>query len=179
VRPLPRAALRSPELLAEGVYALVAESGMPALAVSVGTPSAPAAVVWANDGALALLGLTSDEVVGIDLVALASEDLDPHVHWTTVVTDAIAARPATTTIQDPSAGDEWVDAAIEGPGRSVWPVQMQIRLPGDELAVILLRSASQEVRMAETAQRESEHRLRALAEHAPVGIVVSELGSFR
>ena len=58
----------------------------------------------------------------------------------------------------------------------MWPIQLLVRPVHDDAYVVWLRSTSADLRLAEAAQHESEHRFRALAEHAPVGIVVSEAG---
>ncbi len=125
---------------------------MPAIAVAVGKSAIPGPVIWANASALGLLGLTGDEVVGAALTGLIDD------------VDIVGAR------------DSWVDATLLGPGQVSGPVQVRVQSADQDTVVLLLRSASQELRLAESAQRESEHRFRALAEHAPVGIVVSEAG---
>jgi diguanylate cyclase (GGDEF)-like protein/PAS domain S-box-containing protein len=146
-----------------GVYFTIAEGGPPALAVAGRT--AARRISWANDAALALLGLTPEEVIGAELAQLDAPVLDGVAHWTVVVDELIEQERA-----------GWTDAIVEGPGRSMWPIQLLVRPVHDDVYAVWLRSTSADLRLAEAAQRESEHRFQALAEHAPVGIVVSEAG---
>jgi diguanylate cyclase (GGDEF)-like protein len=125
-------------------------------------------VIWANSAALELLGLTTDEVIGADLQPDDVLNDDGRPHWTTVIHGLVDSGPAIT--------DEWTDAVVEGPGRTLWPVQVKAAAAGAGRFVVWLRSVSEGQRLAEAAAHESEHRFRSLAEHAPVGIIVSEAG---
>lgn len=149
------------------MHAAVAEGGSAALAVS--SVAGAHHVVWANSAALQLLEMTADELINRGLRPDESIRLDDLAHWTVVVSQLVDAEPA-------SAPGCWHAAALDAPDRSLSSIEVMLRGLADGLSVVWLRPTTDGERLAKAAQRESEHRFRALADHAPIGIVVSEAG---
>ncbi|SOD71407.1 PAS domain S-box-containing protein/diguanylate cyclase (GGDEF)-like protein [Jatrophihabitans sp. GAS493] len=170
-----------------------AESASPQLAVAV-TNSASPCVVWANAAMLNLLHVEPEDLIGRaltqhepgqrefgsrdpgyrDLRAVDLRVVDPQTpeigaDWRSVILDAM--EPALATDQP-----QWHSATARMPDRRIIQVQVKVTGAADGGWIASLRQVSDEVRVAEEAQRESEHRFRALAEYAPVGILASEAG---
>ncbi|UQX89772.1 diguanylate cyclase [Jatrophihabitans telluris] len=188
-------------LTPDAVTAAAAEGGAPALAVGLPTAITAAAaprafattstgatldaariwtVRWANPAAAALLGSGPHDLLGNRLpaaYAAAAADGLPGP-WMQVVSDVIAE------LIDPDGEEfawDWHSASVDTPDRGLVAVQLRVRpvaesSADDPIFVVWLRAVTDGERRAEEAQRESEHRFRALADHAPVGIVVSEAG---
>ncbi|SDI80826.1 PAS domain S-box-containing protein/diguanylate cyclase (GGDEF) domain-containing protein [Frankineae bacterium MT45] len=179
-----------------------AESTSAQLALTVTNNATAPRVVWANAALLELLHLESEDLVGQPLLAPEPGHLhavDPRAaearagdiravelravdlrgaetqpsksgpDWSEVVIDAL--DPVLRT-DDP----QWHSATARMPDRSLVQVQVRVTAAPEIGWIVSLRPVSDEVRVAEEAQRESEHRFRALADYAPVGIVVSEAG---
>jgi diguanylate cyclase (GGDEF)-like protein/PAS domain S-box-containing protein len=148
--------------------AAVAERGFPSLALTLSNDAGPV-VAWANSAAMDLLGLSADELVGQELQTPGSVDRDGLPDWATVVSRTLEG-------DEESHFGEWQSAAIHTPDRSMSSIEVMLRQPDRKACVVWLRAVTEAERRAVEAQRESEHRFRALAEHAPVGIVLSEAG---
>jgi diguanylate cyclase (GGDEF)-like protein/PAS domain S-box-containing protein len=149
------------------VYAAVAEGGGPVLAVS--GSAGQLEVRWANAAALRLLDLTASEAARLRVHSGGVLRHHEVPHWTTVIAQAIEA-------EDDLGLDDWRSATADGPDRTISSVQVMVRRIGADSFVVWLRPVTAAQQMAEEAQRESEHRFRALAEYAPVGIIESEAG---
>jgi diguanylate cyclase (GGDEF)-like protein/PAS domain S-box-containing protein len=146
--------------------AAAAEGGAPQLALTV-DDTGPR-VVWANASALELLGLEPDDLVGRELKALGTIT-DGLPDWAVVVAQTVSGVGK-------APADSWQSASVRVFDQSRAPVQIMVSEVGAGGWVAWLREVTDATRAAEDAARESEHRFRALAEHAPVGILVSEAG---
>jgi diguanylate cyclase (GGDEF)-like protein/PAS domain S-box-containing protein len=153
--------------LFESMYALAAEGGAAALAVTRTRKSLR--VAWANAAALRLLGVASDDLLGADIAPDAPARPGDLCQWAKLVWNVLSGGV------DPAL-DEWHSTAIDTPHHSASCVQVMVSAAPGGIYVVWLRPVADGQRVAEEAQRESEHRFSALAEHAPVGIVVSEAG---
>jgi diguanylate cyclase (GGDEF)-like protein/PAS domain S-box-containing protein len=94
-------------------------------------------------------------------------------HWRAVIDDALSGARADDAATGTGSG--WIGASVLGVAQ---PLSLQVKVtPGlDGPAVVWLRPASDLQQVAEAKLSEAQHRFRALAEHAPIGIVVSEAG---
>jgi diguanylate cyclase (GGDEF)-like protein/PAS domain S-box-containing protein len=128
-------------------------------------------VIWANRAMVDLLGIDAGALVGVPLSDLIDLGDAPETAWSWV---------ALGLIRGPNAGGPAVVRRLDGTDQ---PVQVQAqRLPAatgrstepDTWVITLLPQGALDD--AEAKLRESEHRFTALAECAPVGIVVSEAG---
>jgi diguanylate cyclase (GGDEF)-like protein/PAS domain S-box-containing protein len=157
--------------MSDDVFAAIAEAGSAALTVAGGPGQR--SIVWANAAALDLLGLTPEEVVGPQLVPAGIREFHGANHWRAVIDDALSA--ARDEDLAAGAGSGWIGASVLGVAQ---PLSLQVKVHPrvDGPAVIWLRPASDLQQVAEAKLSEAEHRFRALAEHAPIGIVVSEAG---
>jgi diguanylate cyclase (GGDEF)-like protein/PAS domain S-box-containing protein len=150
-----------------GIYAAAAEGGAAMLAVSGSAEALQ--VVWANSAAVDLVGLAAGDYLGQFWSPDGAARSGGLRHWTVVVAETVEDT------REPH-DDGWQSAAIDAPDRSLSPVQVMVRAIEDGVHVIWVRPVTHAERLAEQARLESEHRFSALAEHAPVGIVVSEAG---
>jgi diguanylate cyclase (GGDEF)-like protein/PAS domain S-box-containing protein len=163
VRSRPARTRRPGRLL--DVLSAAADGGSATLAVAP-HGSAGLMVVWANPAAEELVGLTSGDSVENSVVESLRTDELPH--WTSTVLRLIDSG---------AENSDWHTAALDGPDPTASCARVQARALGDGLYVVWLHSLTGVEATAERARQESEHRFRALAEDAPVGIVVSEAGT--
>lgn len=127
-------------------------------------------VGWLNHAAASLLGTEPAELVGQPLDVLRQGLDSDRPEWVTLVAGALA-HPASV---EPSA---WQPAMLSVPFDAAVPVQVRVSpVPGNGW-VISLRAVTEPEQAALEAKRELEHRFAALAEHAPVGIILSEAGA--
>jgi diguanylate cyclase (GGDEF)-like protein/PAS domain S-box-containing protein len=157
--------------MSSDVFAAIAEAGSAALAVAGGPGDR--SIVWVNPAALELLGLTPDEVVDLQLVPDGIREFHGANHWRAVIDDALSGPHDLTSAGD--AGSDWIGASVLGVAQPL-SLQVKVRPAIDGPAVVWLRPMSDLQQVAEAKLSEAEHRFRALAEHAPIGIVVSEAG---
>ncbi|MCW2522001.1 MAG: sensor diguanylate cyclase [Frankiales bacterium] len=150
------------------VYSVAAEAGPAALAVTAAELGAPR-LTWANPAAVDLLGFGLDEVLGRPLRAARYQPDGEAEDWVNVVIRTIAQAA-----EQPLG--EWQSAVVDTPDPLLASVQLKVVAAGIDSFLVWIRPTADAVRVAEEAARESEHRFRALAEHAPVGIVHSEAG---
>jgi PAS domain-containing protein len=150
------------------VYSVAAEAGPAALAVTAAELGAPR-LTWANPAAVDLLGFGLDEVLGRPLPAARYQPDGEAEDWVNVVIRTIAQAA-----EQPLG--EWQSAVVDTPDPLLASVQLKVVAAGIDSFLVWIRPTADAVRVAEEAARESEHRFRALAEHAPVGIVHSEAG---
>ncbi len=162
-----------PDLVLSQAWRAAAERGGAAVAVAGPVPPAPSdpealvdtsgtRVVWANPEALDLLGLGPGELDGVSL----SEAAPRHQRG--------QSWPVVTGSLLRGAGGHGV-GVVRRPDESTRRVQVQV-VPLDGGWLVLLSPHLDEARAARTAAAEADHRFRALAEHAPVGIFLSEAG---
>jgi diguanylate cyclase (GGDEF)-like protein/PAS domain S-box-containing protein len=146
---------------------VAAERGLPALALvpaaSGDEDAAGYLVRWANHALLELVGLDHSEVVGR---ALADLPADNPASWPTVVRRVLRGTSTDTS------------AVVRRPDESRQPVTVDLSRLGQGVDgwLVTLHPSTDEEQAARTALREAEHRFRALAEHAPTGIFLSEAG---
>lgn len=125
-------------------------------------------VGWLNEAAAGLLGVEVAELLGQPLEVLRHGVDAGRPEWVTLVADALAAGVESSS---------WQAAVLGVPFDAAVPVQVQLSpVPGTGW-VISLRPVTEPEQAALEAKRELEHRFAALAEHAPVGIVLSEAGA--
>jgi diguanylate cyclase (GGDEF)-like protein/PAS domain S-box-containing protein len=142
-----------------------AEVGSPQLGLVLDTAGEPV-VAWANHLVLELLGLARDAVVGAPLhgvgdEAIAASGIAGSDDWRLVTAKLMAGH-------EPDS-----PAAVYRPDASRVPVQVEVIDVTGAGWVAALRWTQD----ATEAAREAEHRFLALAEHAPIGIVMSEAGA--
>jgi diguanylate cyclase (GGDEF)-like protein/PAS domain S-box-containing protein len=120
-------------------------------------------VRWANPALLQLLAVERCEILGRPLVDLPSES---PTSWV-----AVLRRLLTRTGTDGAA-------VVRRPDGSRQPVNVELHALGQGIEgwLVMIRPATDEEQAARIALRESEHRFRALADHTPTGICVSEAG---
>ena len=161
---------------ADSVRQLVAEAAAAggAATLAISGPSQARRVVWANAAAAELLGLTDRELLDRAFRPDESIRLDELAHWTVVVTHLLDTAQEDAPHDDTS--DRWHPAALDSPDRLLSAVELKLRLVSDDVHVLWLRPMTNAEHLAKDALRESENRFRALAEHAPVGIILSEAG---
>ena len=126
-------------------------------------------VGWLNDAALDLLAVEREYVVGHPLTDLEHGIANSRPEWVRLVVDALTPpgrfEPRT-----------WLAAVLSVPFDAAVPVQLRISpVPGVGW-IVSLRAVTEAEQVALEAHRELEHRFTALAEHAPVGIILSEAG---
>ncbi|MGX7678955.1 diguanylate cyclase domain-containing protein [Jatrophihabitans sp. DSM 45814] len=156
----------APARPADALAVAADESPSPALVLC---PVADRLIVrWINQAALNMLGLERDEVADADLSDLQGEGRAELADWTDIVIRAVSDP-------DELPAWEWHNAAVDVPDRRLSAVQVMLR-PVAADWVVWLRPIIDGQLEAEVARQESEHRFRALAEHAPVGIILSEAG---
>ena len=152
-----------PGTLATG-WRLAAERGGPALLLlpSDGAPDAPPALAvgWTNASLHELLG-----VPGAELLGRAPEELP-------VPGLAAALRRLLHDADDDPA------AAVDHPDGTRRPVRVSVEVlpPPADGRLVTVTPVTDTEQAALSAAREAEQRFRALAEHAPVGILASEIG---
>ena len=149
-----------------------AERGGPAVALAGTLPTTkePTAehetrdvrVVWANPAALELLGLGPGELDGVPLLEAAPRHQRGQ------------AWPLVTATLLRGTGGHGV-GVVRRPDESSHRVQVQV-VPLDGGWLVQLAPHLDDTKAARTAAADAEHRFRALAEHAPVGIFLSEAG---
>lgn len=141
------------------------------LAITGGATGSPV-VAWVNTAAVDLFQVGTDELVGRVIAPVSAQDgtdepADEQPDWSRVVAEALVA---------PGGLPMPTMAVITRPDASRVTVQVRV-VPADDAGwVVLLNPVTAAEQQADQAHRESEHRFRALAEHAPVGIVLSEVG---
>lgn len=152
----------------------VAERGGPALVLAgilrPAPPDVPDAVadtrdvrvVWANAGVLDLLGLGAGELDGVSLPDAAPQHRDGQ-SWQYVVAALLRGR-----------GGNGV-GVVRRPDESTRRVHVRVTAV-DGGWVVLLEPHGDDDRGARSAAAEAEHRFRTLAEHAPIGIFLSDGG---
>ena len=162
-------------MLPDAAYVAIAEQASAALAVS--DSSGERRVVWANRAALELLGLSREEVIGTALAPSGLRELHGADHWRIVIDDAVAAIDSdpVPARSDADQSRTWTDAVALDAARS-FAIQVSVRAVPGGTAVVLLRPASDLQSLTEAKLSEAQHWFRALGEHAPIGIVVSEAG---
>ncbi len=154
-------------------------------------------VVWANAAATDLVGVATGDDLNREAVHGNAFFLDQLPDWTDVVSSLIDDSPGATGHEPPSGsalegksgadelpGDAipsgeypWHGAAADALDPTSSGVEVRVAGLGGGVHVVWLRPVTDRERIAEQAQRESEHRFRALAEGAPVGIIASEAGT--
>lgn len=148
-----------------------AEDGPPLLVVSADVP-APAAVPvlrvhWANRAASELLG---PDLQG--LFAQPEPDGLAPTDWSARVAHAVTG-PAVTA-------PEWRVATIDSSSATGSLLFRTSLVPATddqpERHLVWLRSADEELAQAEQATADADFRFRMLGEHAPIGILMSEVG---
>jgi diguanylate cyclase (GGDEF)-like protein/PAS domain S-box-containing protein len=144
--------------------AAAAEAGGPQLAL-IGTAGIPRVIVWANEALLEILQVGAGDLVGHELSSLPGPGTADTCEWTVVVAAQARAR----------AG-RWSQAVVNRLDGSQLPVQLQVTAVDDAGWVVQLQPVTNAEQAAEQARNEAEHRFRAVAQCAPVGIVVSDAG---
>ena len=149
-----------------------AERGGPAVALAGTLPTAKeptvehetrdVRVVWANPAALELLGLGPGELDDVPLLDAAPRHQRGQ------------AWPLVTATLLRGTGGHGV-GVVRRHDESTHRVQVQV-VPLDGGWLVTLAPHLDEAKAARTAAADAEHRFRALAEHAPVGIFLSEAG---
>ena len=152
-----------PETGDAALVATVADGGMAALVLR--DDDGWARITWVNAAACELLGVPESGLLDRPVLPDPAGQLHDLPHWTSVLTEQL----------DPAA-DHWHNASTDVHGGSLATIQLRVRTPAPGRHVVWLRPATPAVQLAQEAQAESEHRFRSLAEHAPVGIVLSEAG---
>ncbi len=124
-----------------------------------------AALSWVSAAAVSLLGTGADELLGWQLPTLTGRDDDDR-GW------------AATALRLFQAADEpaWTDATATLPDGRVRDIQVRVSSVVGAGWLVLLRRHPEADKHTAEAEREWEHRFRSLAEHAPVGIVLSDAG---
>jgi diguanylate cyclase (GGDEF)-like protein/PAS domain S-box-containing protein len=148
----------------DGLRAAAAEAGAPLLALVTDTTGSTV-IAWANEALRELLGLAADELVGRQLGSLSGQGAPGHADWTTVVAEAVLCG---------SCG--WVATTVARVDGSRPSVQVRVTAAATAGWIVRLHPVTDGEQAVQEARLESEHRVRALAEHAPVGIVLSEVG---
>ena len=173
-KPRPETAPSTVTTAATGrpsVLSVAAEGGIATLAVR--SDHGALRVSWANPAAHGLLELGPDELLGLDLADAAA--VHSVVHGEPDAPDWAAA------VTQAARGDNrglglWQSAVLDSGAGTPVGVQVRAERVDDAELVVWLRPVTSAEQRAEEGQRASEHRFRALAEHAPVGIVLSEAG---
>lgn len=153
------------------IHSVAAEGGIATCAVRVGNGGLQ--VSWANAAALDLLEIGPDELLGLDLAAAVA--VHTVVHGEPAAPDWAAAVLHAVQV-DRSRLGRWQSAVLDAGAGTPVGVQVRVERVDDDELVVWLRPVTPGQQLAEEGQRASEHRFRALAEHAPVGIVLSEAG---
>ncbi len=171
-RSEPDTPVVDPEAVVTHAWRAAAERGAAALALVGNLPVAaePFAeddaaclrIAWANPAALELLGLGHGELDGVALLDAAPRSRRGQ------------AWPLVTSSLLRGAGGHGV-GVVRRPDESTQRVQVQV-VPLEGGWLVTLTPHVDEARAARTAAAEADHRFRALAEHAPVGIFLSEAG---
>ncbi|MBK8075033.1 MAG: diguanylate cyclase [Kineosporiaceae bacterium] len=158
----------SSSLLARA-WRAAAEAGPPAMTLSCA--ECGPTVLWVNRALVDLLGSTSSLLVGRALDQLAGVGADPMSEsaWNVVAAELITGRGGQREagVQRPDGSD--VRVQLDASNLSETPGS----LDGWLIAIHPLTDAQAD---QAAALREADHRFRALAESAPVGILVSEAG---
>jgi diguanylate cyclase (GGDEF)-like protein/PAS domain S-box-containing protein len=156
----------------EVLAAAAAQMKTPLLALTA-DDAGHAVVRWVNDAAADLFRLGMDDLVGRRICTGSSEGPAAAPDWTDLVASALVVAGG-LPVPKP--------AGLTRPDSSTVRVQVRV-LPADRALqggvagwLVLLDPVSSAEQQAEQAGHESEHRFHALAEHAPVGIVLSEVG---
>jgi diguanylate cyclase (GGDEF)-like protein/PAS domain S-box-containing protein len=158
----------------EAAFAAAADFGPPLLVISSGpVPGNGLRVHWANSAAHGLLGrsLNLEGELAAEGEPVARIGLPKN--WVVVADQLIAGH---------DVGDEWHSAALDTPELAGTQVRLRLRpVPAaggssDDLYLLWLRPADDELVRAEEAVAEAEFRFRTLGENAPIGIVVSDVG---
>ncbi|MBI4940285.1 MAG: sensor domain-containing diguanylate cyclase [Actinobacteria bacterium] len=149
-----------------------AERGGPAVALAgrLGPVAEPTAehetrdvrVVWANPAALELLGLGPGELDDVLLLDAAPRHQRGQA-WPLVAASLLRGT-----------GGQGI-GVVRRPDESTRRVQVQV-VPLQGGWLVTLTAHVDDAKAARTAAAEADHRFRALAEHAPVGIFLSEAG---
>ncbi len=163
----PRGGDAVPGAVDPAVLSVAAETGPPTLAVR--RDGDGVRLTWANEAARTLLEITAADPLGYALATVVPVRQPGPADWTTVVSEILGHR------QSARLG-LWHSACVDHPDPSRAGVQVRVADAGGGAFVVSLRAVEDDQRVAEEAARESEHRFHALAEHAPVGILVSESG---
>ncbi len=154
-----------PAVPSEGLLALrlaAAEEAEPLLAL---VPlDSGAVVVWSNRSAADLVGVRPHELVGRVLPA-ASGEPEPGQDWS-VVAAAQLDRPG-----------DWLAARVDRPDGSRQALSVLTRHAPPHGWVVHLRPVVDTDEAVDAALAAARDRLLALAEHAPLGIVMSEGGA--
>jgi diguanylate cyclase (GGDEF)-like protein len=142
-------------------------------------------VVWANAAAQELLRRDQAELAGCTVEELLGL---PRTTFTTLVTPGAAAaeraRPGQNSSQhsdraataDPSL---WRDTLLTGPDGVRRPARLRIsavEYDGRRGWAVALHTITDVEASVTAARAEAEHWIRAVAEHAPIGIILSEAG---
>ncbi len=149
-------------------WRVAAELGAPAMALVPASAdlTGPDTLVvrWANAHLLNLLGLRRTELIGRTLPDLPTDGPGSLVP---VLRRALRDQ-----------GDD-LSASVRGPDGNRLTVRLELGSLQPESAGWLVRvmPVTDDEQAGRTALREAEHRFRALAEHAPVGIFMSEAGA--
>lgn len=163
------AAVEQPRL--DALRLAAAEGGAAQLAVMMSDDRTPR-FVWANRAVLDLLGVELDDLLGAPVEPIDGTVTTEPPRWTAVVTELIAGSDELSRAEH----EVWHSATVALPDGRGTAVQVMVTGVGRDGWVVRLRPVTEAERLAEEAQRESEQRFLALAEHAPVGIVLSEAG---
>jgi diguanylate cyclase (GGDEF)-like protein/PAS domain S-box-containing protein len=148
---------------------VAAQTGSPQLGLVAGS-AGRLRIAWANDSGLELFGLDAGELLGRELPTQetprqpAEDGCQQPSDWSVV---------ATAALQDPT---RWRPATMRGQEGTLVNVRIRVTPAGAAGWVVTMTPVTDAEAAAELARVESEHRFRALADHAPVGIVVSEAG---
>lgn len=149
-------------------WRVAAELGAPAMALVPASAdlSGPDSLVvrWANAHLLDLLGLRRTELIGRALADLPSDGQGSLI-------------PVLRRILRGQGED--LSAAVRGPDGTRMTVRLELGSLQPESAGWLVRVTpiTDDEQASRTALREAEHRFQVLAEHAPVGIFMSEAGA--
>ncbi|MBL8932066.1 MAG: diguanylate cyclase [Kineosporiaceae bacterium] len=159
----------APSSLLTSGWQAAADAGPPALILSC--RACGTSVLWANQALFQLVGTNSSLLIGGSLDRLAGIGADPNSPsaWNRVAQDLVNAR----------GGQR--EADVQRPDGSEVRVQIDARhlselATGTDGWLIEVHPLTDAQSDLAAALREAEHRFRALAESAPVGIVVSEAG---
>jgi diguanylate cyclase (GGDEF)-like protein/PAS domain S-box-containing protein len=166
-----------PDDVLAAAWRACAERGGPQLVVAADA-TGRFVVSWANTAAADLLGSVVEEIIHVPLDDLSRPVDTGPADWCEVVSALTAARGGERLVSVQRIDESRICAELEV--RPVEPTWAGVPLPrhGVERAhgTWLVALTPQDPDSPAQELREAEHRFKALAEHAPVGIFLSEAG---